>query len=103
MQVLVLELIGLEGSGLLIHDMLGEIEHVFHNFDVLDVVEVLRLAAHLIGIGQQRTDQPLLHRLERDDVLAVGEHDPADCDLVHLAEGLADRREGVVAYLAVGT
>jgi hypothetical protein len=40
--------------------------------------------------------------LERDDVLAVGQHHPADRHLVHLADGLADHREGIVADLAVG-
>ena len=88
---------------LLVDDVLGEIEHVLGDFDVLDLVEILRLAAHLVGIAQQRADQPLLHRLERDDVLAVGQHHPADRDLVHLADGLADHREGVVADLAVRT
>jgi hypothetical protein len=34
-------------------------------------------------------------------VLAVGQHDPPDGNLVHLADGLADHREGVVADLAV--
>lgn len=49
----------------------------------------------------QRADQTLVHRLEPDDVLAVGQHDAADRDLFHLADGLADHREGVVADLAV--
>jgi hypothetical protein len=35
-------------------------------------------------------------------VLAVGQHHPSDRDLVHLADGLTDHREGVVANLAVG-
>ena len=59
--------------------------------------------AHFVGIAQQRSDQPLVERLERDDVLAVGQHHAADRDLVHLADGLADHREGVVPDLAVGT
>jgi hypothetical protein len=46
--------------------------------------------------------KPLLQRLERDDVLAVGQHDPTDRDLVHLSDGFPDHREGVVADLAVG-
>ena len=40
-------------------------------------------------------------RLERDDVLAVGQHHASDRDLVHLADGFADDGEGVVADLAV--
>ena len=40
-------------------------------------------------------------RLERDDVLPVGQHHAPDRDLVHLADGFADDGEGVVADLAV--
>jgi hypothetical protein len=36
-------------------------------------------------------------------VFAVGQHHAADGDLVHLADGLADHREGVVADFAVRT
>jgi hypothetical protein len=35
-------------------------------------------------------------------VLAIRQHHTADCDLVHLADGLADHGEGVVADLTVG-
>ena len=56
-----------------------------------------------VRIAQQRTDQALLQRFERDDVLAVGQHDAPDRDLVHLADGFPDHREGVVADFAVGT
>ena len=59
------------------------------------------LGTHFVGIAQQRAHQPLLQRLERDDVLAVGQHHAADRDLVHLADGLADHRKGVVPDLAV--
>jgi len=54
-------------------------------------------------VAQQRTDETLLQRLERDNVLAVGENHAADRDLVQLPDGLPDHREGVVTDLAVGT
>ena len=57
--------------------------------------------ADFVGIAQQRSHQALVQRLEGDDVLAVGQHHAPDGDLVHLADGLADDREGVVADLAV--
>src|ERR1700738_1839244 len=38
---------------------------------------------------------------QRDDVLAVGEDDARDCDLVHRADGLADHGEGIAADLAI--
>ena len=100
---MVLKLLGIEYACLLVHNVPGEVERVFGNFDILDLVEVLLLGADLVGVAQQRTDEPLLQRLERDDVLAVGENHAADRDLVHLPDGLPDHREGVVTDLAVGT
>jgi hypothetical protein len=47
--------------------------------------------------------RPFFQRLERDNVLAVGENHAADRHLVHLPDGLPDHREGVVTDLAVGT
>jgi putative ribosome biogenesis GTPase RsgA len=35
-----------------------------------------------------------VHGLERDDVLAVGQHHASDGDLVHLTDGFANNREG---------
>jgi hypothetical protein len=40
-------------------------------------------------------------RLERDDVLAVGQHDPADRDLIERADGFTNDRVGVIADLAI--
>ena len=40
-------------------------------------------------------------RLERDDVLSIGQHHTADRDLVHLTDGLANDGEGVMADLSV--
>ena len=101
--VLVFELVRLEVTRLLVDDVPGEIEHVLGDFDVLDIVEIFRFGAHFVGIPQQRSHQALVERLERDDVLAVGQHHPSDRDLVHLADGFADDGEGVVADLAVRT
>ncbi len=101
--VVILEFLGVERARLLVDDVPCEVEHVLGDFDVLDLVEVLLLGADLVGVAQQRTDETLLQRLERDNVLAVGENHAADRHLVHLADGLADYREGVVADLAVWT
>ena len=101
--VLVLELVRLEVARLLVDDVPGEIEHVLGDFHVLDVVEIFGRIADFVGIAQQRSHQALVQRLERDDVLAVGQHHAADRDLVHLPDGLADDGEGVVADLAVRT
>jgi hypothetical protein len=58
--ILVLELVGLEVPALLIHDVPGQIEHVLCHFDVLDIVEILLLTSHFVGISQQRAHQALI-------------------------------------------
>jgi len=50
--VLILELLGLEMPRLLVHNVLGEIEHVLRDFDVLDVVEIWSLGTNFVGIAQ---------------------------------------------------
>jgi hypothetical protein len=95
--------LGLEAARFLVHDVLSEVEHVFGDFDGLDLVEVFVLGPHLVRIAQQRADQSLLQRLERNDVLAVGQDHAADSDLIHFPDGLADHGEGVVPDLAVRT
>jgi hypothetical protein len=72
-------------------------------FHVLDVVEILLRIPDLIGIAQKRSHEPLVHRLERDDVLAVGQDHASNRDLVHLTDGLADDGESVVTDLTVRT
>src|ERR1700675_1580648 len=47
--------------------------------------------------------RPLSRGLERDDVLAVGQQHPYNCDHVHLADRFADDGEGVVPDLPVWT
>ncbi len=99
--IVVLERIGLERSRFLFDDMLGEIQHVLGDFHVLDVFEIFLLAAHFVGIAQQRAHQALVERFQRDDVFAVGQHDTADRDLVHAADSFADHRERIMTDLAV--
>ncbi|MCA1534760.1 hypothetical protein I6F21_19710 [Bradyrhizobium sp. NBAIM03] len=58
-----------------------------------------RCARH--RVAQQSADKAFVHRLERNDMLAVGQHHPTDGDLVHLSNVLTDHGQGVVADLAV--
>ena len=55
------------------------------------------------GVGENfhRFRQDLFVGIASGDVLAVGQHHAPDRDLVHLADGLADDREGVVADFPV--
>ena len=45
---------------------------------------------------------PLFARLERDDMLAVGQHNASERHFVERADGFAEHRVGGVADLAVG-
>jgi hypothetical protein len=38
----------------LIHEMLGQVEHILRNFHVLDVVDVFLLVADFVGLADQR-------------------------------------------------
>ena len=92
---------GSKSGGLRFDDVCGEIEHFLRDLDVLDIVEILVLVANFVRISQQHADKALSSRLERDDVLAVGQDDAGDRDLVHGADGLADHGVGIVTDLAV--
>jgi hypothetical protein len=50
------KLFGVERTRLLVHDVLGEVEHVLRQPHVLDVFEIFRFAAPPAGSGQ-RADQ----------------------------------------------
>jgi hypothetical protein len=69
----------------------------------LDLVEIFVLGPHFVRVAQQRSNEALVERFERDDVLAVGQHHAADRHLVHLADGLADHGKGIVSDLPVRT
>ena len=53
-------------------NMLGQVEHVLCDLDVLDVVKIFGGVAHLVGIAEQHTHQPLVAGFQRNDVLTVG-------------------------------
>jgi hypothetical protein len=100
--VLIFEFCRLESPRLLVDDVLGQVEHVLRDFDVLNIVGILCLRAHFVGVAQQCTHQSLVEGFKCDDVFAVGQHDPSDRDLVHLADGLPDHRKGIVPTLPSG-
>jgi hypothetical protein len=57
--------------------MFREIEHVLRDLYVLDIVKIFRSVADLVGVAQQHAHQPLVAGFQRDDMLAVGQHDAA--------------------------
>ncbi|MEY9355434.1 hypothetical protein ABIF65_005697 [Bradyrhizobium japonicum] len=70
--VMILKFLGIERTRLLIDDVSCEVEHILRDFHILDLIEVFPLGADLVGVTQQHTDEPLVHRFESDDVFAVG-------------------------------
>ena len=88
-------------SGLGLDDVGGELEHVLRDLFVLDVVEVIRLLAHFVGIAQRHAEQAFAAGFESDDVLARGEGHLAERDHALLADRFADHREGLLADFAV--
>jgi hypothetical protein len=69
---MILKFLGIERTRLLIDDVSCEVEHILRDFHILDLIEVFPLGADLVGVTQQHTDEPLVHRFESDDVFAVG-------------------------------
>src|SRR6476660_7097478 len=99
---MIFKLARLEMTGLLLNDVFGKIEHIFCDFDILDVVKIFGLVAHFVGIPKQHPNEAFGPRLKRDDMLATGEYDTTQSDFVEGADSFADNGKGVVAYLAVG-
>src|SRR6478609_7697741 len=75
--VLIAELGRIEVAGLGLDDVGGELEHVFRDLLVLDVVEEVGLLAHLVGVAQRYAVEALVAGFEGDDVLARSEGDLA--------------------------
>src|SRR3954454_17599730 len=100
--VVVLELAGIEMGGLGLEDMAGELNHVLGDLRALDVVEELVLVAQFVREAQRGAEQALAERLDRDDVLAIGEYDLGERDAILVLHGVADHGESIDRGLAVG-
>ena len=79
---MILEFRRIEVAGLLFDDVLGKIQHVLCDLHILNLIEIFRLIAHLIGVAQQHAHQALVARFERDHMLAAGEHHAGQRHLV---------------------
>ena len=99
--VVVLKFFGLEVAGLGFDDVRRQLQHVLRNFLILDIVEILVLFADLVRISQRDAEEPFAARFQGDDVLALGEDNPAERNHAFLADRLADYRECLLADFAV--
>jgi hypothetical protein len=82
--------------------MLRQIEHVFCDFHVLDLVEVFLLVPDFVGVPQESPHEAFVEGLQADDVLAARRDDATDGYLIHAADGFPDHRKSVVTNFAVG-
>ena len=75
--------------------MLGQLEHVWRDFHVRNVVEIILGVADLIRISQRRAHQPLLPGLEHDHALPLRQHDASERHRIMRYE-LTDGEWGVI-------
>src|SRR5271166_4038843 len=73
--------------------MLGQLEHVWRDFHVRHVVEIILGVADLIRISQRRAHQPLLPGLEHDHALPLRQHDASERHHGFAAHCFADDRK----------
>ena len=71
---MVFKAIRLEVAGLLVDDMLGEIQHVLGDLHLLDIVEVIGRLAHFIRIAEQQADQALVTRFQRNQFIQLARY-----------------------------
>src|SRR5262245_23323441 len=100
--VLVLELRRVEVCGLGVEDVLGELDGLARQPLRLDAGEIRLGLAQLIGIAQRCCQHALVHRLDRNDVLAVRHHDTGERHAALVLHGVANNRESLFAHLLAG-
>ena len=99
---MIFELVWFEMARFLVHNVHGELKHLFRDLHVLNVVEILGFCAHLVGIPKQHAHQPLIAGFQSDDVLPVGQDNASESDFIERADGFTDDGIGIMPNLAIG-
>ena len=81
--------------------MRGQLQHVFWNLFIRNIIEVFIFFADLIRVTQRHPEKPLTARFECADMLARGEDNPPERHHSFLADCFADDRECLLADLAI--
>ena len=71
---------------------LRQIEHILRDRGLGDILKVLRRLAQLVGIAQQRSHQSFVTRSIAMTLLAAGQDDTSERDVVHGADQVAPGR-----------
>ena len=100
--VAVVEFLRIEMTGHRVDDVRGQVEHLLRGLLVRNVAEILYRLAHLVGVVQEHAKDPLVARLQRDDVLAGRQHHAAERHHALLPDGVADDTECLLTGLAIG-
>src|SRR5215218_4267035 len=77
-------------------------EHLWRNSQLRYVAEVLLGLADLRGVAQRGAEQPLVIGLERDDALALRQHQPPERHHPLAAHGFTNEREGLLSDRLAG-
>ena len=99
---MIFELVWFEMARFLVDNVPGELKHLFRDLHVLNVVEILGVCAHLVGIAKQHAHQPLIAGFQSDDVLPVGQDNASESDFIERADGFTDDGIGIMPNLAIG-
>src|SRR5260370_19970164 len=87
---------GVKFCGLAVENVLGKLAHVGRNGEVRQVAEVILGLAHLIGVAQRRSEEPLVIGLQRNHPLALRQHQPPERHHALAAHGLTNDRKGLL-------
>jgi hypothetical protein len=100
--VVILEFFRIEMSGFGFDDMRCKIEHVLGYSRARDIVEIILLVTHLVGIAQRYAKDAFTARLQRNRVLSRCEYDPADSDHAFFFNPVPYNGESLSAGISVG-
>lgn len=101
--VVILEFFRIEMSGFGFDDMRCKIEHVLGHSLARDIVEIIPLVTHVVGIAQRYAKDAFTPRLQRNRMLSRCEYDPADSDHAFFFNPVPDNGESLSAGIPSGT
>src|SRR5262249_41626810 len=101
--VSILEVGRIKMTRLVADDVTCKIHHVLRQLELGDVFEVWLFISDFIGISKSHAQQTPPPRLKCDDVLPARQHDAAERDHVHFADGVADDGKRILSDLTIGS
>lgn len=100
--VAVLVLLRIEGGRLLLDERFGKLQHLGIRFADRNVAEIIRRAAHLVGIAQGADEHSGLARTDGHHTFAAGQHETGDREFPASAQSFTQDDEGFLGHGPVG-